>query len=277
MAPVADGFTRYETKPVTVPAGQDVLWSEWVAPPLENDMDVVAVTGLQSKGGHHAILYATTNVLPVGTSRAWQDADQLTTRTVGGVGGEGNDAIELPPGVVFRIKKGSALMIQSHYLNAGAQSLEGRSVLDVKLGPVDPTAQVASLFANASVAVSIPPGPRTSADVSCMVQKDLRLLMYANHMHNWGISASTELIAADGTTMPLKVDPTWNPSWAFHPNYSRFPLQTPAIIPAGSTIHTTCTWSNNTNKTLNFPTEMCTFAGFYLADSDAACVNGQWQ
>jgi hypothetical protein len=277
LPPVAAGFARYETHPVTVPAEQDVLWSEWVAPPLGSDMDVIAVSGLQSKGGHHAILYATTTVEPVGTSRKWQDGDQLTTRTVGGIGGEGNDAIGLPPGVVFRIKKGSALLIQSHFLNAGAEPLEGRSVLDVKLGPADPNAQVASLLANATLALSIAPGTRTTADVSCTVHKDFRVLMYANHMHAWGVSASTELVKADGTSTPLKVDPTWDPSWAFHPNYTRFPLQALAILPAGSTIHTTCTWSNTTNKTLSFPTEMCTFAGFYLGDSDAVCVNGQWQ
>jgi hypothetical protein len=262
---------------VTVAPEHDVIWSEWVAPPVASDMDVVAVTGLQTKGGHHALLYATTTAQPVGTSREWQDSDQLTARTVGGVGGEGNDAIELPKGVVFRIKKGNALLIQSHYINASAEPLEGRSVLDVKLGPVDPTAQVASLLANATLNFSVPPGMRTTAEVSCVLQKDFRVLMYSNHMHSWGVSASTELVNADGTSMPLKVDPAWDPAWAFHPNYTRFPLQAPAMFPAGSTIHTTCTWSNTTNKALDFPTEMCTFAAFYLGDSDALCVNGQWQ
>src|SRR5579864_6321036 len=74
LPPVAPDFVRYETQPVAVGAGDDVIWAEWVAPPLESDMDVVEVTGLQSKGGHHALLYASTNIQPVGTSRAWQDA-----------------------------------------------------------------------------------------------------------------------------------------------------------------------------------------------------------
>jgi hypothetical protein len=277
LPPVAAGFVRYETKPVMVPVDQDVMWEEWVAPPIDGDMDVVAVTGKQSVGGHHAILYGMSNSQPVGTSHAWQEADQLTSRTLGGIGGEGNDSVELPAGVVFRVAKGSALMIQSHYINASGAPLEARTVLDVKLGRVDPTAQVASLLANASVTVSIPPGGRTTADVSCKVQKDLPVLMYANHMHNLGVSASTELINPDGTTTPLKVDASWDPSWAFHPNYTRFTLQAPRIIPAGSTIHTTCTWSNPGSTTISFPDEMCTFAGFLLGGSDAACVNGTWQ
>jgi hypothetical protein len=265
------------TQPVAVAAGEDVMWAEWVASPLDSDRDVIDVTGLQSKGGHHALLYATTNVQSVGTSRVWQDADQLTARTAGGIGGEGNDAIQLPPGVVFRIPKGSALMIQSHYLNATNETIEGRSVLDVKLAPADPNAQVAGLLASTTLKISIPPGATTTTDVSCTTQKDIRVLMYANHMHNWGVSASTELIRADGTSTPLQVDPVWDPSWAFHPNYTRFTLQVPAIIPAGDTIHTTCTWSSNKTTALNFPDEMCVFAGFYLGDSDATCVDGSWQ
>ena len=38
-----------------------------------------------------------------------------------------------------------------------------------------------------------------------------------------------QMIAADGTATPLQVDPVWDPSWAFHPNYTTFPLQSPAI------------------------------------------------
>jgi hypothetical protein len=273
---VAAGFVRYETHAVTVPAGQDVMWEEWVAPPLDSDKDVVAVTGKQSNGGHHAILFGMTNSQPVGTSSAWQEADQLSSRTLGGIGGEGNDAVQLPAGVVFRVAKGSALMIQSHYINASAAPFEGRTALDVKLGPVDPTAQVASLLANASLSVSIPPGG-TTADVSCTVQKDLPVLMYANHMHDRGVSVSTELINADLTSTPLKVDASWDPSWAFHPNYTRFTVQAPRVIPAGSTIHTKCTWSNPGSTTITFPDEMCTFAGFVLGGSDALCVNGMWQ
>src|SRR5262249_2642489 len=152
-----------------------------------------------------------------------------------------------------------------------------RSVLDVKLGPVDLSKQVASLLASASLNIALAPGASTTSDVSCPVKKDLRVLMYANHMHNLGTSASTELIDANGTTTPLKVDKVWNSSWAFHPNYTTFTLQQPKLIPAGSTIHTTCTWSNMTTSTVQFPDEMCTFAGIHVADSDVACVNGQWQ
>jgi hypothetical protein len=277
LLPVAPGFVRYETQPLTVPPGQDIMWEEWVAPPLESDMDAVEVRGAQTKGGHHANLFATTDLQPVGTGRAWQDADQLASRTLGGTGGEADSALKLPPGVVFRVLKGSALMIQTHYLNASEQPIVGRSVLDVKLTPVDPAARVATLLTNVTINISIPPGQRTTADFRCTIDKEFRVLKYANHMHDWGISASTELIGEDGTATPLQIDAAWDPSWAFHPNYTEFTLDAPRVLPAGSTMHTTCTWGNSGNKTLTFPDEMCIFAGIYLGDVDASCVDGVWR
>jgi hypothetical protein len=277
LPPVAPGFVRYRTHPVTVASGQNIMWAEWVGAPLESDMDAVLVTGLQSRGGHHANLYATTDVQPVGEGRAWRETDQLSGKNLGGIGGEGGSAIELPPGVVFRVAKGSALMIQSHYLNTGSQPIDAVSVLDAKLTPVDPSSQVASTFANVATNFSIPPGGRATADTNCLMQKDLPFLMYANHMHDWGISASTELINADGTITPLKVDPVWDPSWAFHPIYTKFSRQTPQVIPAGSTLHTTCTWSNSGNTAITFPDEMCIFGAFFVGGNDVTCANGAWR
>jgi hypothetical protein len=276
LPPVAPGFVRYPTHPVTVAPGENIMWAEWVGPPLESDMDVVAVTGLQSKSGHHANLYATTDVQPVGPGRAWRETDQLAGKNLGGIGGEGGSAIELPPGVVFRVAKGSALMIQAHYLNTGTQPIDAVSVLDAKLTPVDPSSQVASTFANVATNFSIPPAGRATADTTCVVQSDLRFLLYANHMHDWGVSASTELINADGTIVPLKVDPVWDPSWAFHPIYAKFSPQAPQLIPAGSTLHTTCTWANNGSTAITFPDEMCIFGAFFIGGNDVTCANGAW-
>jgi hypothetical protein len=276
MPPVAAGFVRYETRPVKVAPGENIMWAEWVAPPLESDMDAVAVLGLQSKSGHHANLYATSDAQPVGTGRAWRETDQLTGKSLGGIGGEGGSAIELPPGVVFRVTKGNALMIQSHYLNVGTQPIDARSVLDVKLTPVDPTAQVAGTFAHVTTQFSIPPAGRATADAKCAVQNDLRFFMYANHMHDWGVSASTELINADGTMTPLQVDPVWDPSWAFHPNYTKFSQQAPKLVPAGSTLHTTCTWANSGSTPITFPDEMCIFGAFFVGNQDVTCANGVW-
>jgi hypothetical protein len=95
-------------------------------------------------------------------------------------------------------------------------------------------------------------------------------------MHDAGTAVVTELISPDGTTKTLKSDPVWDPNLAFSPIYTTFSVQTPFIIPKGSTLHTTCTWVNNTSKTIAFPDEMRIFGAFFIGDQDATCTgNGR--
>jgi hypothetical protein len=276
MPPVAAGYVRYVSEPISVGPGEDVIWNEWITPPQDQDMDVIDVLGRQSRGGHHALLVSTTDVQALGFSREWRETDMLNSRTVAGTGGDGKDTKVLPPGATFRIKQGAALQIQSHFANTTNNALLGRSAFDVKLGPADPNAKVAAIFAVTTLDLLVKPQGTTTIETRCDVKEEVKLLNYANHMHEWGVAASTLLIGADGSTRELKIDRAWDPLWAFHPNYTQFSVEAPAILPAGSTVSTTCTWSNDSAEPLEFPSEMCVFTGFVLGDADVACVNGTW-
>jgi hypothetical protein len=276
LAPVAPGYVRYMTTPLMVAPGQDVFWEEWVAPPLTEDTDVVELTGAQSVGGHHANMYADSNVQPVGTNRAFAQADQLTQSSLGGIGKELGSEIKLPAGVVWRALKGRVLVIQEHYINVGATSIMVRTGLDMKSTPSDPANKVARVLANVNMKVNIPAGQQVTTDTRCVVNADYPAFMWANHMHDSGTAVVTELVAPDGTTKTLKSDPIWDPNWAFNPIYTTFDVQTPFIIPKGSTLHTTCTWVNSSSKTIAFPDEMCIFGAFFVGDQDATCTDGMW-
>jgi hypothetical protein len=276
LGPLQAGYQRFETPAIEVAAGESNHWAQWVGGPLDQDYDVLDIHGIQSRGGHHAILYATPDKQPVGFTRVWQDSDQLKTRMMGGIGGEAGGSLKLPDGVVFRVKKGSYLVVQTHYLNVSDQPLTGRTILDMKLGPTDPSHRVASIFANATTGVSLPAGQKSTLDVTCPLQQDLSFLEIANHMHEYGKSAFTELIDARGTKQELKRDDVWDYEWALNPNFEHFPVDSPMIVRAGSTLHTQCTWANTTDKVVTFPTEMCVFAAFILSEADIYCTAGQW-
>jgi hypothetical protein len=174
--PVADGYQRFETTPVEVLARSSEDWAQWVGGPLDQDYDVVDITGQQSEGGHHALLYASPDGNPAGFTRLWKDEDQLSTRLMGGIGGEGGASAQLPPGVVFRVQKGSYLVAQTHFLNGEQHSLIGRTVLDVKLAPVDRSRRVASIFSSTTLGVKLAPSSETTIDVDCTVREDLHFL-----------------------------------------------------------------------------------------------------
>jgi hypothetical protein len=276
MAPPADGYQRFEPEPIEVAAGESHDWAQWVGGPLDQDYDVVDITGAQSRGGHHALLYATNEAQPAGFTRLWQDADQLTTRLMGGVGGEGGGKVTLPPGVVFRVKKGSYLLMQTHYLNTGEEPIIGTTVLDVKLAPADPSHRLASIMANTTTDVSLAPGLDSTLDVTCEVQQDLQFIQVSNHMHEYGTSTFTEFVDPGGQTHTLKSDAAWSYEWALNPNFATYPVEQPLLVPAGSTLHTQCTWNNMSDRAITFPTEMCVFFGFILNDSDIYCTGGRW-
>lgn len=274
--PLAPGYQRFEAAPVDVPSASSTDWAQWVGGPLEQDYDVIDITGSQSIGGHHAILYASIEAQPSGFTRLWKDEDQTTTRIMGGVGGEGGANVKLPEGVVFRVKKGSYLLLQTHYLNTTDKPIVGRAHVDVKLGPVDPSHRVASIFANTTTSLTLPPRAQTTQDVNCDVKEDLKFIQISNHMHHYGVSTYTEFTSPSGVTQMLKQDTTWAEDLALNPNLTHYPADAPQIVPAGSRLHTHCEWDNTSGAPVTFPTEMCVFFGFVFAEADVTCNNNKW-
>jgi hypothetical protein len=271
------GYVRYQTPPVTVQPGESKMWVQWVAAPLERDQNIVDLMGTQSLGGHHAVLYTTKEVQPIGTTRDFTNDDQADIHLVGGIGGEGGEAVKLPPGVVFRVPAGRALLVQTHYFNSGEQPIEGTSTIDVKFGDPSPDDKIASFFVSSAKRLDIPAHGDSQRDVSCVLQKDLPLLMFANHMHEIGVSIRTMVkLPGTGATMLLKDDPTWNPEWTFNPDYTTATVDAPIVLSAGSTLTTHCEWHNGTDQAVGQPNEMCLFLGFFIGDKDATCLEGEW-
>ncbi len=269
-----EGYRRFEAKATPVAPGQSLMKVEWVAEAVDRDLDVLDILGWQTASGHHAVLYATVNEQKVGTVRDWDNEDQLTARFIGGSGGEAAAQIKLPPGVVTRIPKGYALILQLHYMNTSSKEVMAQSLVDVKLADASPSHRVASFFTSTSVNYELPPERQTSLDVDCKLEADLPLLMYANHQHNMGVSAVTEQILPDGTRVDIKRDERWQYEWAFNPNFSYRPVDSPLVLQAGTTLHTHCEWLNTGPTPMKFPDEMCVFLGFFLGERDINCVDG---
>ncbi len=268
---VRDGYQRFEAKPELVAPGESIMSVQWVTPASDRDVDVLDIVGWQSAPGHHAVLFATVDVQPVGTVREWKNEDQLSARFIGGSGGEAAAQIKLPEGVVTRIPKGFALLLQVHYMNTSSKEVLGESVVDVKLADASPAHRVASFFTNTSLRYELAPQSKTSVDITCKLKQDIPLLMFANHQHQLGTSVFTEQIQPDGTRIDVKRDDHWNYEWAFNPNFSYRPLDQPLVLEAGNTLRTHCEWMNTGTSPVKFPDEMCVFLGFFLGERDINC------
>lgn len=274
MPPLEAGFQRFIASPVPVPSGTTDDWIQWVSGPTDQDYDVVELKGAQSKGGHHALMLSISEPNMPGVTRKYTERDQLTSSSVGGIGAEGNVAI--PPGVVFRLRKGSYLAIQAHYLNTGDQEIQGETYIDIRMTPRNEANTVAGHFASTSLKIMLPPKAQSSMDVHCDIAEDLPILRMTNHMHYTGASTFTEYTDPLGMTHMLKKDDVWSEDWALTPNYDNFPVAAPLIIPAGSKLRTHCVWQNETDKMLTFPEEMCVFATIILGEREISCIDGKF-
>jgi hypothetical protein len=270
------GYTRYHGKTMVLQPGESGIWAEYVSPPMDQAYDVVDVIGHQGPGGHHAIMYASSETQPVGTVREWTNADQLSVRFLGGSGGEGVGNIVLPEGLYFRVPQGNSLVLQTHYINTGDQPLEVTSFVDIKLEPASAEHTVAGLFVNVEPDITVMPG-EPSLTVTCELQEEMDIVMWANHMHEWGKSVVTTAELPGGETIEVKRDDLWDSEWVVNPNHTVRQLDNPLKLPAGTKLHTQCTWLNEGNAPIIFPDEMCVFFSFNTAGHDVNCISNDWQ
>lgn len=276
-----EGMTRILLPPVMdIQPGQESMWCQWVSEGFDREMDILEVTGAQGVGGHHAILYATTSRAPIGTTRECYDEDLVSVRYLGAIGGEGLSSADgkLPPGIAYRLPAGYALMANVHYVNYKTKPINGEGVLDLRIVEKDESRQIATLFTNLDIEVSIEASSRKSMDVECVLQEDMDFFWFGNHMHNIGVSAYTEVIRHDtGATELVRRDETWTSEAKFNPPLTAWPLDNPFKVRRGDKLHTHCEWNNTSDKPVEFPGEMCVGFGFHVGGgTQVNCIKGEW-
>jgi hypothetical protein len=278
--PAPAGYQRIVTPAVQgLAPGSDTMFCQYVGGAADADTDVIDLVGAQSKGGHHLVLYATQMAAPIGTSHVCTTDDMLSVRYLGAIGGEGTGSVsghDLPPGTVFRIPKGQALLANAHYINTTDHPIDGQAAIDIKTAPADPSKKVITLFTNVATQFSVPASQSGQADATCVAGQDMDVFYFGNHMHNYGTSVFSQLVRANGEKVSLREDPTWRPEEEFNPVFAKWPLTAPVHIAKGDTVQTHCTWQNTTNGPIGFPTEMCVGIGFFVGPVEMDCVDGHW-
>lgn len=276
--PVPAGYKRYVMPDLMVQPGQDIMLCQWIDVPSDKDMDVLDVTGAQTIAGHHAVVYSTSINEPVGTSRECTTEDMLSVDFLGGIGGEGTSgtATKLPDGVVFRARKGRALMANVHYYNVTDEVQHVQSVLDLKLAAPSAENKAAGITGINLGDINIPAGAASYAvDAYCTWPQESTVIMWSNHMHQHGSSIYTEIKRTSGEIVPLVSDETWVYEAAFNPAWKYWDLDAPMMLHAGDQLHVHCEWNNPTDHALLFPDEMCVGLGFYLESSEQAVCGGE--
>jgi hypothetical protein len=257
-----------------VQPGEDRVLCTYLDAFVENDSDIGRIAGYTTAGNHHAVLYQTAIAQPANT-HVCKDDEMIFLSWVGGIGGEGSDAEnKLPEGLVRRVKGGNQLMIQSHWLNATDEALDGQAAFNVSYEPVSPDKLQTNFMAVMNTELEVPPGT-SSAFVECTFEDKVNIWQLAGHEHDLGTHVRMAFTPSGGTERVL-FDEDWNNEWAFNPKYLDY-AATPLVASPGDKLRIDCDWNNKTPDTVRFPREMCGAVGeFFPGSNQLICANGGW-
>ena len=246
-----------------IPAGwHTLITSDWILDPgaeqypeqrfvAERDYTITAIRPIDPPGTHHVVLLregAVHNVLFVAVL--------------------GTGAFTFPDGVGLRLRKGDALSLQLHLLNATAAPLASASGLEVI--EVDPGAEVVetNILDPSLITLDLPPGP-SSVSGNCTLAADQTLFAIGPHMHALGKHLRSTLRHGATTTVLLDQDFDWN---------AQVFRSLPSIAArAGDVITVECTYDNTTKETVHWgasaSAEMCSaFVYRYPAGDSDFCI-----
>ena len=248
-------------------------------------VEVGRVRMVMPPGGHHVDLYR-----PSASPPAWPPKNCPTTINFSDwelVAATQEHVFDwqLPPGVAINFSAHQPLLVQTHFLSAGAATRAGTAAARVELYPVDPasvTTHGGALFAE-DRAIVVPPG-RTTLTSRCMVTtqsgspRDLTIMGFTGHYHFRGIAFIVNRVQPDGTLGEV----LYQHDGLSVPPFRQYPSDQPLILHAGEGLEWRCTYQNNTHATFLFGSdtsrqEHCNLFGFYYPTASPqeaiACVH----
>jgi hypothetical protein len=240
---------------IDIPAGTEVYKCQDFDNPFGKDIAIVSSESVMSPGSHHFAAFRIAGLAagpmidcPSGGLEAHefihaaQQVDQTTS---------------YPPNVGRFLPATDGLRLMVHYLNATGQPkhADGATFSMQYVDADQIQSKAAGVFLN-NIGISVPPG-QSSAAKSFALQSDIKLLVAVSHMHSHGVGFTSS--TSDGRHL---FDST---QWS-EPRATEF--KPPMEIGAGTTIAWTCSFQNDTGRTLTFgqsaaTDEMCIFNGVY--------------
>ena len=250
----------------TIDSGADIMACLYLEP-TQQDIWVRAAHEYQGQNGHHLLLFQAVVQRPAGTiadctseeSMASLMASVFTDNFAGGA---------LPEGYAVKVPAGTQLVVQQHYVNATVNNLRVRDAMVLETLPGEAVQTPINFFALTRLTFEVPNDRQEhSVEHNCTVPEDnTRILLFGPHMHEWGTHIEIEKVDAAGVVHPLHQVEQWRADYRDLPPVARY-FDDPLVLNASDTVRLRCTWSNDLDRSLRFPKEMCAVYGYFLAPS----------
>jgi hypothetical protein len=224
---------------------------------------------LQGKFGHHFVILKAKNPLPPGTSEDCSKPEDMAKFDILTM-----PSFELSANQAFMMRKGTPIVMQSHYVNTGKDPIRTRDLLRFRRVDAAKVTTWAAAAGSYLEKFEIKPGEQATRSYDCVVPRDYKSILFGGHMHEWGKKFVLSYAATPADTMKelYRVD-----EWIAH--YRDDPptllmTKNPMDLPKGSVLRVECTWFNDTKESLSHPHEMCTTFGVLLGSQEPWLCKG---
>lgn len=248
LSETGDGWRSLVTGDWVLPMGSEGYTC--VRYTLPEAVSFKAIKPVSPPGTHHTVLtYDEVPQTEDGTTPCDAFANGARILASTGVGTEAT--APLPDGVVYRLPKGSQLLLNLHLFNATDAELTGRTGVLVQLAQPDERIEAENVLAG-PVQLMIPPG-RVVQRGGCTFTGDSTLVEIFPHMHQVGrhIRVTVETAGAEQVIHDAAYDFEYQ---AFYP-------VGPIAMRAGDRVNVECTYDNDTGRTISWgdssEAEMC--------------------
>lgn len=266
-APSLDANTLHLAAGATLAPGEDAtVCLRWTAP---EDIDISGLGGTLGTAGHHALLIGRTNSTDPDGLAPCSEAELMDAQLKGdfqmlaGVSYESSgvhyDFPAAPVQIGLRVAKGTQLIFDAHFLNAGGAAVEGCSTLDLDRGkPVLVPLQFRTVLPKEQYGLAVPAHGSIDVAYDEPAGGSYRIAAASSHMHAGGTHFRMSIKETDQTLYETT-------NWA-DPQPKLFDVEK-VVVQDGQTFHLECSFQNDSATPQFFPNQMCV-GGMYLLSCD---------
>lgn len=255
--PPPAGYTRLIEGSWTLPGGSGDVY-RCVRLTVPADTYVTNIQAVAPLGTHHTVLSISDGGTAGPDGEYACDVNELGMVMLY-ASGVGTSPLDFPAGVGVKIAAGTQIHLNLHLFNASDTPRSGTSGLDVKAQPTPP-AQLAEMVFAGTYGIYLPSNnTTTNVTGGCTENTSYSLFAVWPHMHQLG--THMKVTHKRGTTTTVLHDGVFD----FGEQY--YYLKDPVVqVQSGDVIRVTCSFLNNTGRTVTFgessESEMC-FSGMY--------------
>lgn len=260
-APSFDADRLHLAVGASLAAGEDqTMCLRWTAP---EDIDIVALQGtLGPAAGHHALVLVhevpsgPDGVSPCSEGELMDASSDF--QMIAGVSYE-SDGVRYefptsPAAIGLRVREGQQLILDAHFLNAGAEPVDACASIDFELGEILVPLQFRTILPEEQYDLVVPANGNVDATYEEPIGESFRVAAASSHMHEGGRSFRLSVVESEQV---LYESTDWS-----DPVPRAFDAER-VIVDGAHTFRLDCSFVNETTTDRRFPQEMCV-GGLYL-------------